>query len=123
MSEGHNADLNHGIAFAELVIYIEEACIDTEVAPIYKLADLANLYSTRLKQLGVNMESRVHSTKLKDKILSYFPDMEAHKQGGNIVLVRNRDIGCALVKACNLDADSDEVQLAGAATIVRKDMF
>ena len=78
-------------------IYIEEACIDTEVAPIYKLADLANLYSTRLKQLGVNMESRVHSTKLKDKILSYFPDMEAHKQGGNIVLVRNRDIGCALV--------------------------
>ena len=40
MSEGHNADLNHGIAFAELVIYIEEACIDTEVAPIYKLADL-----------------------------------------------------------------------------------
>ena len=69
------------------------------------------------------MESRVHSTKLKDKILSYFPDMEAHKQGGNIVLVRNRDIGCALVKACNLDADSDAVQLAGAATIVRKDMF
>ena len=48
MSEGHNTDLNHGIAFAELVIYIEEACIDTEVAPIYKLTDLANLYSTRL---------------------------------------------------------------------------
>ena len=37
------------------------------------------------------------------------------------MLVRNRDIGCALVKACNLDADSDAVQLAGAATIVRKD--
>ena len=58
MSEGHNA----GIAFAEVVIYIEEVCIDTEAAPIYKLADLVNLYSTRLKQLGVNMESRVHST-------------------------------------------------------------
>ena len=49
--------------------------------------------------------------------------MEAHKQGRNIVLVRNRDIGCALVKACNLDADSDAVQLGWSATIVRKDMF
>ena len=49
--------------------------------------------------------------------------MEAHKQGRNIVLVGNRDIGCALAKACNLDADSDAVQFAWAATIVRKDMF
>ena len=30
VSEGHNADeLNHGIAFAELVSYIEEVHIDT----------------------------------------------------------------------------------------------
>ena len=45
MSEGHNADeLSHGIAFAELVSYIEEVHIDTDVALIFKLADLANLY-------------------------------------------------------------------------------
>ena len=77
-SEGHNADeLNHGIAFAELVSYryIEEIHIDTDVAPIFKLADLANLYATRLKQLGVKMESCVHSTKLKYIILSYISDI------------------------------------------------
>ena len=66
--------------------------------------------------------SHVHSTKLKDRILSYCPDMEAHKQGRNIVHVGNRYIGRVLAKACNLDADSDVVQLAWAATIVRKDM-
>ena len=85
-SEGHNADeLNHGIAFAELVSYqyIEEIHIDTDVAPIFKLADLANLYATRLKQLGVNMESCVHSTKLKYIILSYISDMETNTQGRN----------------------------------------
>ena len=36
------------------------------------------------------------------------------------MLVGNRDIGCGLTKACNLDADSDAVQLARGATIVRK---
>ena len=49
--------------------------------------------------------------------------MEAHKQGRNIVLVGNRNIGCALVKACNLDADSDAVPCLGCNYIVRKDMF
>ena len=37
--------LNHGIAFAELVSYIEEARIDDLVIPIFKLSDLSNLYS------------------------------------------------------------------------------
>ena len=40
----NNADeLNHWNAFAELVSYIEEARNDTEVAPIFKLADSVNL--------------------------------------------------------------------------------
>ena len=73
--------INHGIAFAELVSYIEDCRKDTELAPIFKLTDLIDLYTTRLKQLGTDTAAagRVHSTKLKDRILSYFPDMEAHK--------------------------------------------
>ena len=96
---------------------------DTEVAPIFKLADLVSLYATRLKQLGTNEESRIHSTKLKERLLSYFPDMQAHKQGRNVVLMANHDIGQALRKACHHDADNDAVHLARAAKIVRKDMF
>ena len=46
-----------------------------------------------------NISGRVHSTKLKDRILSYFPDMEmeAHKQGRDVVLIYNKDIGSGLV--------------------------
>ena len=66
--------VNHGIAFAALVSYIEDACMDDQVAPILKLTDLANLYSTRLKQLGTDVVGRIHSTKLKDRILGYFLD-------------------------------------------------
>ena len=115
--------LNQGIAFAELVSFIEEARIDDLVIRIFKLSDLANLYSNRLKQLGTLLSGHVHSTKLKNRLLSYFPDMEAHMQGREIVLVFNKDLGAALGKACEHDADSDAVHLAKAAMIVRRDLF
>ena len=44
-------DVNHGIGFAELVSYIEEKRMDTLIAPVFKLTDLLNLYSTQLEQL------------------------------------------------------------------------
>lgn len=125
LSEETDTDIdraNHGIALAELVCYIDETRAgDSDVAPLFKMTDLTNLYSNRLQQLGTNI--RVHSTKLKNRILCYFPDMEAHKQGREIVLVFNKDIGQALRKACEHDADDDAVHIARAATILRRDMF
>ena len=84
---------------------------------------MIELYNTRLVQLGSDADSRVHSTRLKERILSYFPDMEAHQQGRNIVLVGNEHIGSALNKACEYDADNEAVILARAAKIVRRDML
>ena len=96
---------------------MEETRVDSLVAPIFKLSDLANLYSSTLEQLGTKLPGRVNSTKLKNGILSYFPGMEAHTQGREVVLVFNEDVGAALRKACEHDADSDAVYLARAATI------
>ena len=95
----------------------------TSLYTVFKLADLVSLYATRLKQLGTREESRIHSTKLKERLLSYLPDMQAHKQGRNVVLIANHDIGQALRKVCHHDADNDAVHLARAAKIVRSDMF
>ena len=39
-------DVNHGIALAELVSYIEEARMDSDVAPVFKLIDLPTLHKT-----------------------------------------------------------------------------
>ncbi|XP_076061533.1 uncharacterized protein LOC143037285 [Oratosquilla oratoria] len=49
--------------------------------------------------------------------------MEAHKQGQDVVLISNEDVGPALRKACEHDADGDAVHLARAVNIVRRDMF
>ena len=52
---GKGADDEHiiaGLAFAELVVFIEEAHTDDGTAPVFKLADLAQLYTARMEQLG-----------------------------------------------------------------------
>ena len=68
------------------------------------------------------VKGHVHSTKLKDRLLGYFQDMEAHKQGRDIILISNKDIGSALYKACAYDADDNTVHLARVAKIVRREM-
>ena len=49
--------------------------------------------------------------------------MNAHKQGRDVVLVCNEDIGAALRKACEYDSDNEAVYLARAASIVRRSML
>uniref|UniRef100_UPI00358E1F74 uncharacterized protein n=1 Tax=Myxine glutinosa TaxID=7769 RepID=UPI00358E1F74 len=112
-----------GIVFAELVLYVEEARLDEETAQVFKLANLVELYQSRMEQLGVKLDTRVHSTRLKQRLLTQFPDMRAHTKGRDILLVFEEDVGAALIKACELDSDNDVVQLARAAQTVRRHMF
>jgi len=82
-----------GIVFAELVLYIEELRQhDTERAPVFKLADLAYLYVTRMEQLGLKLDLRRHTTRLKQHLLAKFMDMRAQKKGRNILLVFEDDL-------------------------------
>ena len=115
--------VNHGIALAELVSYIDETRIGSAVAPVFKLIYLATLYKTRMDQLGTVLIGRVHSAKLKNRMLRYVPNLEEHKGGRDILLAFNQDIGAALRMTCEPDADSDCTHLARAANIVRRDML
>lgn len=111
------------VVFAELVLYIEETRQDEETAPVFRLADLVHLYQSRMEQLGVQLDTRIHSTRLKQRLLSQFPDMRAHTKGKDILMAFEEDLGAALDKACELDSDSDAVHLARAAHIVRRHIF
>ncbi len=83
---------------------MEDFRMEEGVAPVFKLADLAHLYKVRLEQLGVANEGRVHTSRLKLRLLSVFPDLTAHLQGRNVMLSFN-DIGDALKKASHHDSD------------------
>ena len=110
----------HGIALAELLTYIDETRIDEDVAPVFKLADLVILYSTRLEQLGVEQNARPHSTELKNRILAQFPDLTAHREGRDVLLAFDEEVGPALRKACKIDYDDEGIYLARAAKILRR---
>ena len=55
----------HGTAFAELVAYIEDFHNEDDVAPIFKLVDLAAMYKNCLEQFGKVCDSQVHTSRLK----------------------------------------------------------
>ena len=53
---------------AALLAYIDEARMDEDVAPVFKFSDLVKLYSSRIKELGVEQHAHLHSTELKNRI-------------------------------------------------------
>ena len=112
-----------GIVFAELVLYMEEVRLGEETAHLFKLANLVGLYLSRMQQLGGNLETRVHSTRLKQRLLAQFPDMRAHTKVRDFLPVFEEDVGAALTKACELDSGNGVVHLARAAQTMRRHMF
>lgn len=115
-----------GIALAELLTYIEDCryeSLESNQAPMFKLADLNQMYITRLNELGAETSSRMHSTRLKERILANIPDMQAHKQGRDVYLVFTDDVGLALKKALDRNFDEEAIVLAKAAGIVRRDIM
>ena len=59
----------HGIVLAELITFIEESQTATETVPVFKLADLAKMYTRRLGQLGVDA-GRLKTTNLENRTLA-----------------------------------------------------
>ena len=71
----------------------------------------------------MKLDTRVHTTRLKHRLLAQFRDMRAQKNGRDILLAFEEDVGAALVKICESDNDNDAIHLARAAKIVRSQMF
>ncbi len=104
---GNDAHLS-GIAFAELVMFIEDTRKEEESIPTFRLSDLAHLYKDRLKQLGISVDGHIHTSRLKARLLAAIPDLQSHSQGRDMLLTF--DVGDAIKKAC--DHDSNAMLLA-----------
>ena len=113
-------NLSRSVALAELLTYIDKSRMDE--APVFKLAGLVKQYSVRLQQFGIEQDTRPHRTDLKNRIIAHFPDLKAYKEGRDVLLAFDRDMGAALCKLCKENFD-ESICLARAAKIVRKDML
>lgn len=56
-----------------------------------------------MEQLGVCVEKRIHTTRLKNRLLSVLPDLRAYSKGRDTLLSFDKDIGPALMTACSHD--------------------
>lgn len=120
--ERSSENMSHGIAFAELVSHIETFREMVEAKPVFKMQDLRTLYVHRLHELGFQ-DAQVHTTRLKERILSAVPDLRAQMDGREVLLAYDQDIGAALKQACKEDFDADALVLANASKIIRRDIF
>ena len=70
----------------------------------YQLSD--EILISKLQQLGANLPTHMHTTRLKERILTYIPDLREFRDGRNIVLAFDDDIGNFL--SCHLQSNSDD---------------
>ena len=112
-----------GTAFAELITYIEEARASNDAITVFKLADLASMYTSRMEHLGADTATRVHTTRLKERILSHVREIEAYKQGRDVFFGFKEDLALALNKVSREDCDDEVIHLTKAASIIRRDML
>ena len=89
-----------------------------------QFSDLLNLLvsiMSRLTQLGENTPARIHSTRLKDRILSQISALEEHKQGHDVFFwAFKNDLANVLQNARKEDSAEEAMHLAKAASIACK---
>jgi len=98
------------IAFAELTAYMNDVHQVEGIIPVFKLADLKNMYVSRLRQLDAASASEVNSTRVKEELLVYFSDLSAQHDSRDVVLIFESGLGAALSKVCSGDGDEDAIQ-------------
>ena len=112
----------HGIVFAELVSFIEQT-VGTDENAIFKMTDLADMYKRRFEDLGGECPERIHTTKLKNRLLSQLDSLKEFKEGKNSFLTFDNEIGSVLRNVYENSFDDEALILSRAAEIIRKQIF
>ena len=71
----------------------------------------------------MDVSGRVHLTDLKRRLLAGIPGLQAHKQGRDVLLAFNDDVGSALKQVYENDFDDEAMILLRATNIIRRDIL
>jgi len=106
---------------AGIVEYINDVKDASDVSPVFKMSDIADLYAKGMAELGFSQAK--HSTRLKDRLLDMCPYLEASgKPGQDIILTFRNDVYYAVKSSCR-NYVSDALEVSSVTKIIRKDMF
>ena len=96
----YSVSVLESIALSEVITHLEDSrlkMIANLETLLFKLSDITKVYHEKLQQLGIHINSRIHSTRLKEKLTAHIPGLTEHKKGKYILLIFNEDIGSALL--------------------------
>ena len=80
---------------AELIAHMKDTHIESDAAPVFRLAELARLYKTRLKLFEGDISGRFNNTRLKTRIVAHQQDLQAYREGSDVLLAFSKDVGAA----------------------------
>ena len=95
----------NGIALAEIVAHIEERKDEAKIT-VFKLVDLIKMSCNRIEELGLDLKGKIHSTHLKNGLLSSCPNLVAYKSGWDVFVSFHEDTETILRNA-SADADHE----------------
>ena len=61
--------------------------------PVFNFSNLVKMYNTNLEKLAIHFEARIHSTQLKNRLLSQFQGLSAHYSRKEVILAFKFNIG------------------------------
>lgn len=124
----NQSSLDHtieGICFSQLISHIEEVKMTTE-NPIFKMSGLVNFYTHRLEELSKlhnssRIDWKVHSTRLRAKIVSHFDDLVEELVGKEYVLLTKNTINRCIKTICK-DTYDEALDAKRIANTIRKSL-
>ena len=121
-SENEFNKLINAQVFAELAQYMEQE-INDGTKNVFKLVDLADLYKQRVKELGGHTSERVHTTKLKQRLLAHVENLRENSDKKFVYLTFEKNIGNVLKNSYGKTYDDEAFILSEAAKILRRDVL
>ena len=110
------------IALAEVIAYMEDVKNKELTPSVFTLSELSKLYDEQLERHGVKVDNKVHSTRLKDRLLDNFTNLTAVTHGREVFLTFNEHLGLAL-QQMHQSTDADAVHLMHTVKMIRNDIF
>ena len=113
----------HGMVLAELLVFMQLERDRLGGNCVFKMADLAALYKKRFEDLGGVLPERVHSTRLKLRLLAHIDGLTESKRGKTTYLAFDDDLCDVFKTIYEKDFDEDAFVLSRAADILRKSLL
>ena len=87
------------------------------------MPELCEVYGRCLKEHGLEVTDRIHSGRLRERVMAAVPDLVASNQGKGkeTILLLNSKLGHVL--KTTLSREAEALSLARAAEVVRKEIF